>query len=167
MVDIKYEIYKNDYNRKYENKSFRDLKEFQDWMFGLMHQPYHNPYRKNMNFADGVVNGKFSMSSAARIEVQPKQFGEVYWVHCVSDHDKIIFSDGNYTNGECYISEGFKEFMRDCIARRDGKEQCFPFGEIYGYISRPSLDSIIKNAEECRGNSYDSGDRDQGPLLRG
>lgn len=149
MISIKYEIYHNDYNRRYEDKSFRDLREFKDWMFGLMHQPYVNEKGlPNMHFLDGVVKGRFSsMDSSSRISIRPEWGGDDYWIYCVSDNNKIVFTNGKYTNGQCYISEGFKAFLRECMDRRDGKEQVFEFGEIEGYAP-PVVKSVWEQAAE-------------------
>lgn len=131
MISIKYEIYYNDYNRKYEDKSFGSMAEFKDWLFGLMNRPYvDKDGYKNMYFLD---NNK-EISSGSRIEVRPERGGASYWIHCVSDNNNIVFSNGKYTNGQCYISEGFKEFMKECQDKRDGKEQSFVFGEINGFV---------------------------------
>lgn len=148
MINVNYEIYHNDFNRRYENKSFRDLGEFKDWMFGLMHQPYVSERKlPNMFFVDGVVKGKLPLDSSSRISIRPEWGGAHYLVHCVSDGNKVVFSNGKYTNGQCYISEGFKAFMQECMDKRDGKEQSFEFGEIEGYAP-PVVRSVGEQAAE-------------------
>lgn len=154
MISIKYEIYHNDYNRRYENKSFRDMGDFKDWMFGLMNRPYADEKMKNMWFLDGVVKGRFSLDTSSRIEVRPEWGGACYWIHCVSDNNKVVFSNGKYTNGQTYISEGFKAFLQECMDKRDGKVQEFEFGEIEGYAP-PVIKSMGEQADELLAQNPD------------
>ena len=154
MIKLKYEIYKNDYSFSYEDKSFSSLSEFKDWMFGLMHRPYVEDGRKNMYFLDGVLAERYQVSSGSRIEVRPEWGGAVYWIHCVSNNDNIVFSNGKFTNGQCYVSEGFKAFLKECQDKRDGKVNSFVFGEIEGYEptgeNKNSLAAKIEDAEKYR-----------------
>lgn len=134
MIKINYEIYRHDYDRRYESMSFASMSDFKDWMFGLMNQPYKDKYGDNMWFLDMLLDGYRSLDSSAQIRIDPQRGGPHYWIDCVSDNGNIVFSNGKYTNGECYISEGFKAFLKECRDRRDGKEQTFVFGEIAGYV---------------------------------
>ncbi len=134
MIKIKYEIYHNDYNRRFEEKSFTYMSEFKDWMFGSMNRPYvDSDGYKNMYFLDDAVRLNRKIRAGDEIRFKPDYHGAHYWVHSVSDNNNIVFSNGKYTNGQCYISEGFKAFMKECQDKRDGKTQDFIFGEINGF----------------------------------
>ncbi len=153
MIKIKYEIYDNDYNRRYEDKSFGTMAEFKDWMFGLMNRPYvDSDGHKNMWFLDSVLDSPGRLDSSCRITIRPEWGGASYWVYCVNDNNKVVFSNGKYTNGQCYISDGFKAFLKECQDRRDGKEQTFVFGEIDGYSPVPEKTVVEQAAEIVKSN---------------
>lgn len=149
MINVKYEIYWNDYNRRYVDKSFQDLQAFKDWMFGLMNRPYvDSDGYKNMHFLDYALNSQRKIDSSSRIDIRPERGGAAYWIYCVSDNNKVVYSNGKYTNGQCYISEGFKDFLRGCMDLRDGKVQTFEFGEIDGYRKNVADLSAMSPKEE-------------------
>ena len=156
MIKIKYEMYWNDYHRRYEDKSFNSMAEFKDWMFGLMNQPYVDADgHKNMWFLDSVLKRPERLDSSCRIDIRPEWGGVAYWIYCVSDNNKVVFSNGKYTNGQCYISDGFKAFLKECQDRRDGKEQAFEFGEIDGYSPEPEKPFTVDLAEKCNETAAD------------
>lgn len=149
MIDIKFEIYRHDYDRTYENKSFQNLQAFKDWMFESMNRPYvDEDGHKNMYFLDDAIRVGRDIRTGDEIRFKPEFRGAHYWVHCVSDNNKVVFSNGKYTNGKCYISEGFKTFMRDCQDLRDGKVQTFEFGEIDGYTKDSAAGGAMTHKEE-------------------
>lgn len=149
MINIKFEIYRNDYNRTYENKSFLNLQAFKDWMFESMNRPYvEKDGYKNMYFLDDAIRVGRDIRRGDEIRFKPEFRGADYWVHCVSDNNKVVFSNGKYTNGQCYISEGFKAFLRDCMDQRDGKTQVFEFGEVEGYTKPNSTLDVLTDKEE-------------------
>ena len=153
MIQIKYEIYINDNNSRYEDKLFGSMAEFKDWMFGLMNRPYvDSDGHKNMWFLDSVLDSPGRLDSSCRITIRPEWGGASYWVYCVSDNNNVVFSNGKYTNGQCYISDGFKAFLKECQDRRDGKEQAFVFGEIDGYSPVPEKTLAEQAAEIVRSN---------------
>lgn len=136
MIKIKYEIYHNDYNRRFEEKSFPHMSDFKNWMFESMNRPYvDSDGYKNMYFLDEAVRVNRNIRVGDEIRFKPDRYGAHYWVHFVSVNNNIVFSNGKYTNGQCYISEGFKAFMKECQDKRDGKTIDFTFGEIDGYSS--------------------------------
>ena len=142
MINIKYEIYNNDYNRRYESKSFASMSDFKDWMFGMMHRPYvDDDGYKNMYFLDEVIRVGRDIRTGDEIRFKPEFRGAHYWIHCVNDNNNVVFSNGKYTNGQCYISEGFKAFMKECLDKRDGKVNDFVFGEIDGF--EPAVEKTL------------------------
>lgn len=146
MIKIKYEVYYNDNNFRFEDKSFNNLSEFKDWMFGLMHRPYVDDNGDNMLFLDGYFSSWYGLDHTS-IVVRPDWGGAEYKIYCVSDNNNIVYSNGRFTNGQCYISEGFKAFMKECQDKRDGKVNDFVFGEIEGYTP-PVVKSYAEQAAD-------------------
>lgn len=149
MVEVKYEIYWNDFSRRHESKSFPNMQAFKDWMFGLMNRPYvDSDGYKNMHFLDYALSSQKQIDSSSRIDIRPERGGAAYWIYCVSDNNKVVFSNGKYTNGQCYISDGFKVFLKGCQDLRDGKVQNFVFGEISDYAEPAKSGAAMTVKEE-------------------
>lgn len=122
MIHVKYEEYTNDYCRRYMDKRFYSLGEFEDWFFSMCDGKYEdkifipNPDRKDI-WGDGP----------SRMEVNCMWTkNKCFWVHQIEDGVKIVFSDGKHTNGQRHWNEELQNLCRHMLERQ--KKPRFSFG---------------------------------------
>ncbi len=117
MIKIKYERYWNDFIRKSEVKSFSDLDELEEWIFGQMQQDY----TKNqfvMSFPTPEKEKRIQANGPWRIEFTPKYGEESIWIYQIESCNGIIFSDGRFTAGQKHWSKEIREWLTHCDKRR-------------------------------------------------
>lgn len=111
MITVHYEEYENDYRRKNLRKTFRDLAELEEWIFGQMQTPYADKERGwlYMYFPDGTPG---------EVKFVPERPGPIYWIHQISDNRGILFTDGKYTSWQKHISQEVKDWFDRCRKRQ-------------------------------------------------
>lgn len=114
MIRVFYEKYWNDFIRKSEEKSFEDLKEVEEWIFGQMQQPYKNA----MSFPTPAKCERIHANGPWEIEFTPSFNGPNFWIHQIENSNGIIFSDGKRTNGQRHWSKAVQEWLVCCDERK-------------------------------------------------
>ena len=121
MIRVKYERYWNDYIRKQEEKCFASLTDLEDWMFNQIQQKYEEA----MFFPTPAAAKKIGSTGPWTIELRPRFGGEDIWIHQISNHEGIIFSDGKFTSGYKHWSKEVQEWLVHCDMRK--KQPLFNF----------------------------------------
>lgn len=125
MITVKYERYWNDFARKNEQRTFRDLEDLENWIFGQMEQDYTKQFV--MSFPTPGAAKRIGEPGPWRIEFKPKWGGELFWIKQIESEHGIIFSDGTFTAGQKHWSDSVKTWLCHCEERR--KEPKFTFAE--------------------------------------
>lgn len=119
MIRIKYEEYTNDFTRRFLEKQFAFMEEFENWFFNLC----DGEYSRNISIPDP----KRCAGVPYRMEVNcVRTQNKCYWVHQIEWDNKIVFSDGRYTSGQKHWNEWIKQLCERMIARKDNPK--FNFG---------------------------------------
>lgn len=114
MLRVKYERYWNDLHRRDEVKSFEDLNELAEWMFGQIQQDYNEA----MFFPTPEKAGRIGESGPWAIELRPVWGEEQVWIHQIENGCGIIFSDGKFTSRQKHWSKAVQEWLVQCEERR-------------------------------------------------
>lgn len=117
MIRVKYERYLNDFCRKNEVKSFKDLSELEDWIFNQMQVDYTEDHRW-MYFPTPKSVARYGGEGPGEISFTPTYGGENIWIHQIETGDGIIFSDGKFTAGKKHWSVGVQEWLIHCNERK-------------------------------------------------
>ena len=125
MVIVKYQRYHNDYTRYFEEKTFVDLQEVADWLFGKCRGSYRDSIYFTNPDTDHYYDGKLRLDNSC-ISVEDDGSGYDTWIEQIEENGKIIYSTGKYTNGICHWNEKIKQWLRDCRVRRENPQ--FDFG---------------------------------------
>lgn len=125
MIKVKYEKYRNDYDRMIEEKWFHNLQEVQDWLFDIC----EGEYAKGMFFINPAstipyFKGKLNLDSSC-ISVNGRSYDT--WVLQINKDGKIIYSTGRFTNGISYWNDEVKQWIMAC-RERQLKNPTFNFG---------------------------------------
>lgn len=116
MIKVRYEKYYNDYRKKQEVKTFDDLQEVADWLFGLV----KGDYRSSMWFVnpdtDHTRDGKLWLDSSC---IKSSDGEWMYWIEQIEKDGAIIYSCGTFTNKVCYWNDEIKHWLRECRKRRE------------------------------------------------
>ena len=126
MIKVKYEKYRNDYDRMIEEKWFHNLQEVQDWLFDIC----EGKYAKGMFFIDPestipYFKGKLNLDSSC-ISVNGRSYDT--WVLQINKDGKIIYSTGRFTNGISYWNDEVKQWIMACRERQLNPNPTFNFG---------------------------------------
>lgn len=114
MLRVKYERYWNDFHRRNEVKSFANLDELADWMFGQMQQDY----TKAMSFPTPEKVDRIGETGPWSIEIRPVWGEENIWIHQIEGCGGIIFSDGKLTAGQKHWSQAVQDWLLRCEERQ-------------------------------------------------
>lgn len=124
MITIKYRKYRNEYIQSDETASFRTLKELQDWIFDKPKGDYNE---FNIHFTDPDKSPLDDLHSNGSIHSRDKTTCTSYWVNTIYLDGGIIYSDGRNTGGIKYWNDMSKQFLRDCIARKNNPASAYNF----------------------------------------
>lgn len=103
MIAIEYERYWNDYTRQKKlTKSFSSLSSLANWLFDMNTDP--NGY--GLYFGEGLIESK-------------DEQGWTIWVRIIRNENGIIFSDGRYTMGQKHCNDTVKEWVSECMERKN------------------------------------------------
>lgn len=105
MYTIKYEEYRNDYDRRSYERSFNSLTAVEDWLFDQMQQSYERMW--------------FPSREPSRIEVSPVYGGPHIWIYMISSPRGIEFTDGRFTNGQKHWSQEVQTWLKHCNERKN------------------------------------------------
>ena len=119
MIKVKYEVYWNDMNKKHKEKSFYNLKEVENWIFGMMKRDYSDDWA--MHFPTQEKVNRLNEKGPWEIEFRPERGGASYWIHQMETNEGIIFTDGKYTARQRHWSQRVKEWIDHCEERRTAK----------------------------------------------
>ncbi len=120
MINIEYEIYINDYMKKYKTARFDNLQELEDWIFNQMHRDYSDqkegiwcmyfptPERVKNTHSDGPCSIRF----------RPDQGGASIHIYLISNKDGIIFSDGRATAHQKHWTKEVQDWLVHCDERQ-------------------------------------------------
>lgn len=112
MIKIFYEEYTNDYTKRFKDRTFYNLKEFENWFFSLCKDDY-----KHLSIPEPgkhwTKDGPGSMECNC-IWTENK----IYKVHIIEKDGGIIFSDGRLTNGQRHWNEEAQQLCRDMLERK-------------------------------------------------
>lgn len=109
MIKIYYDEYLNDFcHKKGQTKTFSDLGELKNWIFGKMKQPYDTPYA--MYFPDPRKKDQEPSS----IDFQEYRGSMQVWIHQIQNENGIIFSDGTLTSGQKHWNDEIKNWLIEC-----------------------------------------------------
>ncbi len=114
-IRIKYEEYRNDYNRKDCERSFYTLSEFEDWFFGLC----KGTYKKDASIPDPDNKHGIWADGPSCMEMNCRWTEDkVYWIHQINTDNGIIYSDGHHTNRMKHWNDDAKEMCRRMLQRK-------------------------------------------------
>lgn len=116
MLWVKYELYWSDLCRKSKERTFRDLEELEEWIFGQMERDCTD--RCAMSFPTPEAAEYIGETGPWRIKFKPQYGGPSFWIKEIMDNRGIIFSDGTFTAGQKHWSESVKSWLRHCEERR-------------------------------------------------
>lgn len=123
MITVDYELYTNDYCRKVQKETFRDLNEFADWVF----ENCDGEYKEKISIPD--PDGKIFRPDELPYAIEVNRMwtrNNHLWIHQIKDSGVIIFSDGKHTNRTKHWNETVKSLCRTMLARRNNP--VFNFG---------------------------------------
>lgn len=122
MYKVKYEKYRYGYGGTQEVKIFSSLEKIADWLFGMVKGKYEgsmffvNPDNKNEK--------ELHLDSSCISSKDDEKYR--YWIEQIEKDGAIIYSCGTFTNGVCYWNEEIKQWLRECIQRKENPQ--FNFG---------------------------------------
>lgn len=123
MIKVFYEEYYNDYIRKNHVKTFSDLTELEEWIFGQMMRDTSEDFA--MFFPTPEILKRICSDGPGRIEFKPQYGGPDFWIHKIENYDGIIFSDGIYTSRKKHWSKEIKEWLIHCDKRKQSPKYLF------------------------------------------
>lgn len=98
MLNVKYEIYYNDYNFSHRIEEFENLEHIEKWIYNKMHVSDLNKWIRFNH-------------QPAYITIQPEGAGMSIHIHQIEDEDGILFSDGEHTNLQSHVADCVKKWM--------------------------------------------------------
>ena len=122
MYKVKYEKYRYGYGGTQEVKVFSSLEEIADWLFGMV----KGKYEGSMFFVnpDDKNDKELHLDSSCISSRDDERYR--YWVEQIEKDGLIMYSCGTFTNGVCYWNEEVKQWLRECIQRKENPQ--FNFG---------------------------------------
>lgn len=110
MITVRYEIRVNDYTRTFAVVYFPAMASMEGWMFDQMIADM----RESMHFPNGDdLSWRFT----------PEMGKPEYIIHEVRNDSGILFSDGQFTDGQKHIAKSVVRFAEDCAKRQMGAFQ--------------------------------------------
>ena len=107
MLTMKYEIYVNDYQRKFVELFFPFWESVENWMFSQM-------------ILDPRENMLFDEDDSFVWKLKPEEGKPILIIHELLSDNGIVFSDGHFTGGKTFCAKKIREHLDKCIQRRDG-----------------------------------------------
>ena len=123
MVTIKYIEYHNDRYMPDKTECFSTLKQLQDWIFDQQ----KGSYDYGLWFTDPDKKKVEDLHWNGSIASFNRDTHVTYWVNTIIVDGGIIYSDGRNTGGIKHWNETAKQFLRDCIARKNNPASGYNF----------------------------------------
>ena len=123
MITVDYELYTNDYRRRFKKETFYNIQEFVDWIFKNCDGKYED--KISIPNPDTTIFKEDEMPYSIDVNRMWTR-NDHLWVHQIRVDSTIVFSDGKHTNGLKHWNENMKQMCRDMLKRRSNPQ--FNFG---------------------------------------